>query len=67
MSNTVTAARIFNFDKESISFVEGVSNIKIKGRRVFFTTNPVIDSTTKTIAIYIGANADSSVKYILLR
>lgn len=67
MSNTVTAARIFNFDKESISFVEGVSNIKIKDRRVFFTTNSVIDSTTKTIAIYIDANADSSVKYILLR
>ena len=61
-SNTATAARAFNFNKESVSFIESVSNIAIKDKRVFFTTDPVIDSRTKTITIYFDAYAGSSAK-----
>lgn len=62
LSNTATAARAFNFDKESVSFIESVSNLAIKDKRVFFTTDPVIDSRTKTITIYFDAYAGSSAK-----
>lgn len=62
LSNNATAARAFNFDKESVSFIESVSNVAIKDKRVFFTTDPVIDSRTKTITIYFDAYAGSSAK-----
>ncbi len=64
VSNTATAVRAFNFDKESVSFIESVSNNVIKDKRVFFTTDPVIDSRTKTITIYFDAYAGSSAKDI---
>ncbi|WP_370968245.1 hypothetical protein [Enterobacter wuhouensis] len=61
-SNTAAAVQAFNFDKESISFIENVSNVAIKDKRVFFTMNPVIDSGTKTITIYFDVYAGSSAK-----
>lgn len=61
-SNTATAARAFNFNKESVSFIESVSNVAIKDKRVFFTTDPVIDRRAKTIAIYFDVYAGSSAK-----
>lgn len=62
LSNNATAARAFNFDEESVSFIESVSNVAIKDKRVFFTTDPAIDSRTKTIKIYFDAYAGSSAK-----
>lgn len=61
-SNTAAVAQSFNFNTESVSFIESVSKVAIKDKRVFFTTNPVIDSRTRTITIYFDVYAGSSAK-----